>query len=84
MSTIPKERGYSGPTIVRSILLSKANFRRDSILSSLMSTLTPTEEVPPLPGAIYIFSTAIFFLTDNAIACSRPPPPIINTSIYKS
>jgi len=40
--------------------------------------------VPALPGATYTFSTFSDWADFQASACSRPPPPIINTFIVYS
>ena len=35
--------------------------------------------IPALPGTQYSASTLPLFFMATAIACSRPPPPMINT-----
>ena len=42
-------------------------------------TLPPSLEVPPFPGATYIFESFDDFDNFDAIACSRAPLPKINT-----
>jgi len=50
-STIPFTSGTSGPTTVKSILFSFANFTKFSISLSLIFTHCATFAIPALPGA---------------------------------
>jgi hypothetical protein len=43
--------------------------------------LVPTEEVPAFPGAMYKLFSEELCATFQAIACSLPPDPNINTFI---
>ena len=76
-STIPSTRGFSGPTITKSILYSSTNF--PSLLKSNMSSFTfsAINLVPALPGKQYNLLSLGDFDIWSAIACSLPPFPII-------
>ena len=78
-STAPAASGSSGPTTTKSMACSPANATSFSKSMTPISTHSATLAMPALPGAQYNFST--FGLCDifHAIACSRPPPPTINT-----
>src|ERR1035438_529804 len=80
-STMPRERGSSGPTIVRSGCSMSATWTMAS--RSLRSTGTQRAiwAMPPLPGAHTISVTRLLRLTAQANACSRPPEPRIKTFI---
>ena len=78
-SAAPAASGSSGPTITRSIPCSLANVTCASKSMTPISTHSASPAIPALPGAQYIFSTFGLWATFHAIACSRPPPPTINT-----
>ena len=78
-STIPFTRGCSGPTIVRSISLDKANFRSSAL--SLRSKSTKIASfIPGFPGAQYRLFTRLSLDNFQTNACSLPPEP--NTSRF--
>ena len=74
-STMPATRGASGPTTVRSIRLSRANWTRRGISSELMFRLSPSFAVPAFPGAQKTSSTLGDCFSFQTKACSRPPEP---------
>jgi len=81
LSTMPSTRSSSLPTIVRSIFSFTANAKSSSI--PFIFTFSPfgSVAVPPLPGAQKTFSTFLFWLTFQQIACSLPPLPTTNNFI---
>ena len=56
-STMPKAKGASGPTIVKSIFSFRAKFFKPWISKSDISRLVATDLVPAFPGATYSFSS---------------------------
>ena len=80
-STIPSTSGFSGPTIIKSILFLIENSLIWLKLDKLISIFLAISEVPALPGKQYILLTLGDFLMDRHRACSLPPLPIIPTFI---
>src|SRR3569623_928255 len=85
-STTPRTSGASGPTMVSAIALSRANCSSSSIASAAIATFSTlaSRAVPALPGATYTLSTRGDCAAFHARACSRPPPPMINTIMSSS
>ena len=82
-STIPSTRGFSGPTISKSILFfSTACLISWKLLISIIKFLE-IFSVPPLPGIQKILSTLLDLLKAKQIEFSLPPLPIIPTFMYK-
>ena len=69
-------RGSSGPITVTSGLRRLASSTRPATSFKSAWMHSASSEIPPLPGAHQIFSTAALCLSFQTIACSRPPPPI--------
>src|SRR5882757_2607744 len=80
-STIPATSGPSGPTMVSAMSSRCANSSRASMSSAAISTLLVfgSSAVPALPGATNTWPTFADCAHFHARACSRPPPPTINT-----
>src|SRR3990167_8377080 len=78
-STTPAASGASGPTTVRPIFSCCAHSRsaRTSVMAILSRWLD--RAVPPLPGATKTRGTPGDWLSFQAMACSRPPPPMTST-----
>src|SRR5690606_1447170 len=80
-SATPATRGGSGPTIVRSARSASAS--STSASTSVAATATfrvfGSRAVPALPGATRTSRTSGDCAAFHAIACSRPPPPMIRT-----
>jgi hypothetical protein len=76
-STTPAASGASGPTTVAWISSFSAKRTRSAI--ALIGTLkTPSSRaVPALPGATYTRETLADCASRHAIACSRPPEPMM-------
>src|SRR5258707_8937326 len=85
-STMPATRGASGPMMVRLISSAIANCSRPSMSAAAMPTLLTlgSDAVPALPGATKTCSTRGDDAHFHASACSRPPPPTINTFMRAS
>src|SRR5271169_6770016 len=76
-SAMPCTSGNSGPTIVRSAPSFIARSAAACTSPTFSGTHSASREIPPLPGAHQIFSTSALCRSFHAIACSRPPPPMI-------
>ena len=83
-SASPIHNGTSGPITVKSILLSSTNFKIPSKSSTLPGWQVPIWAIPGFPGIALISSTRGLLFNPYAIACSRPPLPIINTFMVSS
>ena len=92
-STIPRDNGCSGPTIVKSILFLFTNTIRFSISVDPISTFSAISPIPALPGAQNIFDTFLgeydelktFFhghsYSGNPLSCAAA---IANLEIFES
>ena len=80
-STMPSTRGSSGPTTVRSMERSRANWVNPARSSTASGTFSAMEAVPPFPGAQKTLSTREERQIFQASACSRPPDPMTRTFI---
>ena len=83
-STIPSDKGSSGPTTVRSTSFCLANRSNCSRSVAGMATFSPISAVPALPGAQKIRSTSDDWFSFQTSACSRPPPPMTRIFIARS
>jgi hypothetical protein len=78
-STTPAASGASGPTIVSATLSFFANATRSGIASIATFTTPGSRAVPAFPGATNTRATRGELASFQAIACSRPPPPMTRT-----
>src|SRR6476619_4544533 len=76
-STIPSDRGFSGPTIVKQELSLAKSLSFSKSLGDI-GTFIP---VPPFPGAKNTLFTLGLWEIFQPRQCSRPPPP--TTSIFR-
>src|SRR6266568_5814059 len=82
---MPAANGASGPTTVRSILDSTANFASPPISLALTRTRSATCAMPAFPGAQSSSDGLVAFLRNaQASACSLPPEPTIRILISLS
>ena len=68
-STIPFTNGFSGPTIIKSILFVKIKSFNSLKLSKLRSIFFAIWAVPALPGKQYICCIFLDFLNSKQIEC---------------
>src|SRR5258708_1222806 len=78
-SPMPRTRGSSGPTTVKSALMVCAKSATSTMLEVSMGTQSAKSAIPALPGAQYTSSTRGLWRIFRRRACSRPPLPTTRT-----